>query len=110
MTLNLNQLHASAFILRIRPGMADEYRRRHAAVWPELLAALREAGVVHYDIYLDAPGLRAFGHMLRTSPPDPAQAEHPEVLRWRAYMADVLEMDGDLPQRDAVEHVFHMTA
>lgn len=110
MTLDFTQLHSSAFVLRIRPGMADEYRRRHAAVWPELLATLRAAGVVHYDIYLDSTGLRAFGHVLRSRPPDPAQPEHPEVLRWRAHMADVLEMDGELPQRDPLEHVFQMTS
>lgn len=109
MTPDLSRLHASAFVLRIKPGMADEYRRRHAAIWPELVAALRESGVVHYDIYLDATGLRAFGHMLRITPRDAAQPEHPEVLRWRAYMADVLEMDGELPQRDPIEHVFQMT-
>lgn len=105
---DLPLLHASAFVLRIKPGMADEYRRRHAAVWPELVAALRDAGVVHYDIYLDATGLRAFGHMLRTTPSDAAQPEHPEILRWRAYMADVLEMDDAMPQRDPIEHVFQM--
>ncbi|HEV7274701.1 MAG TPA: L-rhamnose mutarotase [Devosiaceae bacterium] len=110
MTRDLSRLYSSAFVLRIRPGMADEYRRRHAAIWPELVAALRETGVVHYDIYLDATGHRAFGHMLRTASRDAAQPEHPEVLRWRAYMADVLEMDGELPQREPIEHVFQMTS
>jgi L-rhamnose mutarotase len=27
-------------LLRVRPERMDEYRRRHAAVWPEMLAAL----------------------------------------------------------------------
>lgn len=110
MTADLGNLHASGFVLRVRPGMADEYRRRHAAIWPELAAALRASGVVHYDIFLDAHNLRAYGHVLRSRPPDPRQPEDPEILRWRAYMADVLEMDGELPRREPIEHVFHMTA
>lgn len=110
MTTHETGLHTSAFLLRIRPGMADEYRRRHAAVWPELLAALREAGVVHYEIYLDAIGLRALGCMWRDRVPDPAEPEHPAILRWRAHMADVLEMDGERPLREPIECVFRMTA
>jgi L-rhamnose mutarotase len=108
--VSLDRLQSSAFVLRIRPGKVEEYRRRHQQVWPELLDTLRQSGVVHYDIFLDAEGHRVFGHMLRDRPVDPAQPEHPEVLRWRSYMADVLEMDGDRPRRVPVEHVFHMTA
>ena len=40
-----------AFAMKLRPGAADEYRRRHAAVWPEMLAALRSAGCHNYSIY-----------------------------------------------------------
>jgi L-rhamnose mutarotase len=32
------------FELRVRADRLDEYRERHRAVWPEMLAALREAG------------------------------------------------------------------
>jgi L-rhamnose mutarotase len=28
------------FLLRVRPEHMDEYRRRHADVWPEMLAAM----------------------------------------------------------------------
>jgi L-rhamnose mutarotase len=28
-----------AFVMRVRPGQEDEYRRRHQAVWPEMLRA-----------------------------------------------------------------------
>ena len=40
-----------AFTLKLLPGAATEYRRRHAAVWPEMLAALRAAGCRDYSIY-----------------------------------------------------------
>jgi L-rhamnose mutarotase len=32
------------FVGRVRPERLAEYRRRHDAVWPEMRAALREAG------------------------------------------------------------------
>jgi L-rhamnose mutarotase len=45
------------FTLQVRPDRLDEYRRRHAAVWPEMLTALREAGWHDYQLFLRADGL-----------------------------------------------------
>ncbi len=33
-----------AFTMRLLPGAEAEYRRRHAAVWPEMLDELSKAG------------------------------------------------------------------
>jgi len=102
--------HISAFVLKVREGRTEEYRRRHAEIWPEMEAALRASGIVHYDIFLDTAGRQVFGHQIRTQAPDPAAADDPIFLKWRAYMADVLEMDGERPVRVPMEHVFHLTA
>jgi L-rhamnose mutarotase len=40
------------FTMKLLPGAEAEYRRRHAAVWPEMLDALRAAGCHDYSIYL----------------------------------------------------------
>lgn len=32
------------FLLKVKPALIEEYRRRHAAVWPEMLEALRRTG------------------------------------------------------------------
>jgi L-rhamnose mutarotase len=45
------------FTLQVRPDRLDEYRRRHAAVWPEMLTALRDAGWHDYQLFLRADGL-----------------------------------------------------
>ena len=37
---------------RVKPGRGDEYRRRHAEVWPALEAEFRAAGVGTYSIFL----------------------------------------------------------
>ena len=38
-------LERYAFRMRLYPGMAEEYRRRHDAIWPELVELLRKAGI-----------------------------------------------------------------
>ncbi|MFO0807421.1 MAG: L-rhamnose mutarotase [Gemmataceae bacterium] len=39
-------------VVRIDVAKADEYRRYHDEIWPEILAALREAGIRNYSIFL----------------------------------------------------------
>jgi L-rhamnose mutarotase len=41
----------TAFVLRVRPDKLDEYIEAHRNVWPELLAALRDAGIRNYTIF-----------------------------------------------------------
>lgn len=36
---------------RLRAGTEEEYDRLHAAVWPEVLAAIRRAGIRRYTIF-----------------------------------------------------------
>lgn len=45
------------FLLRVRSELLDEYRRRHAAVWPEMLHALRESGWRNYSLFARPDGL-----------------------------------------------------
>ena len=40
-----------AFMLRLRPGAAAAYEEAHRAVWPEMLALLKRAGISEYSIY-----------------------------------------------------------
>ncbi len=38
------------FLLKVRPDRLAEYRERHQAVWPDMLAALRAAGWHNYSL------------------------------------------------------------
>lgn len=40
-----------AQVIGVRAERFEEYRRLHAAVWPEILDALRHAGIRNYYIY-----------------------------------------------------------
>ena len=45
------------FLLQVRPDMLDEYKARHAAVWPEMLQALHATGWRNYSIFARGDGL-----------------------------------------------------
>ena len=50
----------TAFVLHVQPDKIDQYVRAHEAVWPEMLDALRGAGIRNYTIFRD--GNRMFGY------------------------------------------------
>lgn len=45
------------FLLQVKPGLLGEYRERHAAVWPDMLAALRDCGWNNYSLFARDDGL-----------------------------------------------------
>ena len=45
------------FTLHVRPDRLAQYRERHAAVWPDMLCALRDAGWHNYSIFARPDGL-----------------------------------------------------
>lgn len=94
-----------AWRLRICPGTADEYRRRHQAVWPEMLAALRARGRHNYSIFLDGEDLFLYAEV---DPHDRAASASDEAIfqRWQAYMADILVVEAGGPK--PLEEVFHL--
>jgi L-rhamnose mutarotase len=103
-------LYSRVFLLTVRPGMEAEYRRRHDEIWPELVALHRAQGIVRFEIWFDATTNRVFGHQLRTVPPEAGDPVDEVMLRWRAHMADVLEMVGERPAAVPLERVYFMTA
>lgn len=99
-----------AFKMHVMPGMADEYQRRHDAIWPELVALLKDAGVSDYSIHLDEETDILFGVLWRTEghKMDDLPA-HPVMQRWWAHMADIMETQPDnQPVAVPLKTVFHM--
>jgi L-rhamnose mutarotase len=99
-----------AFRMRLNPGAEAEYRRRHDAIWPELVTLLRQAGVTDYSIHLDRETGLLFGVLWRT---DGHRMEdlpsHPVMRRWWDHMADLMETNPDnTPVAVALDCVFHM--
>ena len=44
--------YAKTLLLQDDPAKIEEYKKQHAAVWPETLAALRRCGITGMQIYL----------------------------------------------------------
>lgn len=85
-----------AFRMQLNPGAADEYRRRHDAIWPELVDLLRAAEVSDYSIYLDPETNALFGMLTR--PEDHGMEDlpsHPVMRRWWAHMAGLMQTHPD---------------
>jgi len=98
------------FSMRLKPGCADEYRRRHDAIWPDLRAALRQAGVADYSIFLAQDEITLFA-VLKSADAAARAAlpEDPVMRRWWAFMADLMETNPDgSPVVEPLGEVFHM--
>lgn len=83
------------FTSRVDPGHLDRYRERHAAVWPELLAALRDAGWRNYSLFLSETGLLIGYFEADDKGTAQARMAATEVnARWQAQMAQLFSADG----------------
>jgi L-rhamnose mutarotase len=100
------------FTLRVRANRVEEYKKRHARVWPEMLDALRETGWRNYSLFLRADGL-LIGY-LEAEDFNKCCAEmkkHPVNAKWQAEMAPLFEAISDRSADDhmfPLEEVFHL--
>jgi L-rhamnose mutarotase len=83
------------FTLQVAPEHLDEYRRRHAAVWPEMLTALRDAGWRDYSLFLRDDGLLV--GCFTTDDLDAAQAAMDATDVNRRRQAEMAPFFADLP-------------
>ena len=103
-------LEKVAFTMRLHPGRAEEYRRRHDALPPDLVALLKEAGVSDYSIHLDPTTNTLFGVLWRRRDHGmDALPDHPVMRRWWAAMADIMETHpSNEPVVTPLEPMFHL--
>ena len=100
------------FLLQVKPALLAEYKARHAAVWPEMLEALRAAGWRNYSLFLAPHGLLVgyletedFKKALS------AMAESEVNTRWQRDMQRYFDrLDGVPPDQGLLrlEQVFHL--
>ena len=88
------------FTLQVRQDRLAEYRERHAAVWPEMLRGLRDAGWHDYQLFLREDGLLV--GTLVTEDLAAAQAAMeaiPVNSVWQADMAPFFDLPDGRPDR-----------
>ena len=101
------------FLLKVRQDKIEEYKKHHAAVWPEMLDALRRSGWHNYSLFMRDDGL-LFGYF---ETPDSFQAalagmSREEInARWQELMSPYFEdLGGQHPDESMVElvEIFHL--
>ena len=100
-----------AFKMLLKPGCEKEYARRHAAIWPELVEMIKEAGVCNYSIYWDKKTNILFGYQECTSDVNSQDTSDvdPITQKWWDMMADIMEVNPDnSPVSIPLEEMFHL--
>ncbi len=99
-----------AFRMTLHPGQRDEYARRHREIWPELAAALHEAGIRNYRIFLDEPSGHLFAVLDRSADHRMAAlADLPVMRKWWDFMADLMPTEADgAPRQVPLVPMFHL--
>lgn len=97
------------FLLKCKQGMEEEYKKRHKAVYPEVLAALKRVGISNYSIFMQ--GTQLYGY-LETDDYDGAMkklAADTDYQRWSKYAEEiVITDDKGIVIEDVKELVFYL--
>src|SRR5215813_7539203 len=94
--LSADIMERVAFKMFLDPGMADEYKRRHDQIWPELKELLKESGVSEYSIFLDESTHELTG-VMRVADPRSMEnlPEQPVMQKWWQHMKDIMRTNSD---------------
>lgn len=96
--------------MQLHEGCEEEYRRRHASIWPELAALLRETGVRDYSIFLEPSTLQLFAILHIDDVIKLDQLAGQAVMRqWWDFMKDLMETNADgSPVVTALKEMFYL--
>lgn len=99
-----------AFKMKLFPGCAAEYKKRHDEIWPELKSLLKTTGIAEYSIFLDEETNLLFG-LLKVS--DTLKLDqlprHPVMKEWWSYMKGIMETNEDnSPVSIRLKEVFYL--
>ncbi|MEC3912718.1 L-rhamnose mutarotase [Sphingobium sp. CR2-8] len=99
-----------AFKMQLKPGVVDEYRKRHDEIWPELSNLLSQSGIYDYSIFLDEETLSLFAVLkLRDDNRRDALPDHPIMQRWWDHMAPLMEVGpSNQPKEWPLPLLFHL--
>lgn len=95
-TMKMDEKKRLAFKMKLKPGCEEEYRRRHAALWPEMRDVLKKSKVGNYSIFYDPDTMTLFAYQEAeedTSSQD--LGADPIVRKWWHYMSDIMEVNED---------------
>lgn len=99
-----------AFKMKLFAGQAEEYKKRHDGIWPELRTLLKATGIEDYSIYLDEETNILFGLLKVVNEIKLDELpHHPVMKRWWSYMKDIMETNDDnSPISVRLKEVFYL--
>lgn len=101
------------FMLKVRQDRLEEYKQHHENVWPEMQAALREAGWHNYSLFVRDDGL-LFGYFETSESLATAQAQMVAQAintRWQEFMAPFFESPNNARPDELfleLQEIFHL--
>jgi len=99
-----------AFVMKVKPGQEAEYRRRHVAVWPEMLRALTDAGCSNYSIYMKGQDLFAYMEVDDFERFKRHMSADADAQRWEAKIAPIMEqaIRPETGFHEVLPEIFHL--
>ena len=99
-----------AFKMKLFPGFAEEYKKRHDEIWPGLVEVLKAAGISDYSIFIDKETGYLFA-VLKAA--DPGLLDNlpanPVVQQWWQFMSDIMECNTDnSPVSIPLKEIFYL--
>jgi len=91
-------------------GFEEEYKKRHDAIWPELVQLLKTAGITEYSIFLDEETSALFGILKCEDQVEIDNLSGNAIMKkWWAYMEDIMETNEDhSPLSIPLKEVFYL--
>lgn len=85
-----------AFKMKLSPGKAQEYKKRHDEIWLDLSKLLKKVGIGDYAIFLDEETNILFATLKIRNKDDMERLPQLQVVRdWWQHMADIMETNPD---------------
>ena len=96
--------------MKLKPGVAAEYKKRHDEIWPELSREIRAAGISDYSIFLDEETLTLFAVQKLSAQNSATELpQTPIVRKWWDFMAPLMDVNADRsPVVKPLREVFHL--
>ena len=95
--------------MKLNPGQAEEYKKRHDEIWPELQQLLKGNGISDYSIFLDEETNILFAVQKQDGKSSQDLGSTDIVKKWWAYMADIMQTNPDnSPVSKPLKEVFHL--
>ncbi len=103
-------MHRIAFKMKLYPGFAGEYKKRHAEIWPDLVELLKQAGINDYSIFIDQETNSLFGVLKANDVKLLDDLPNNAIMRrWWQYMSDIMETNPDnSPLNIPLKEVFYL--